>query len=467
MRNGRGNAEDQTMIDDGKSMTTAASARRRLSLTRRGLLKLAGSAGGAALVPSFITQGSNSTHSQMPGPDSARAAIVTSSAAVPFTIDVPAATLQEIARRVRDTNWPDSPAGNGWDYGFDRAALRSLAEYLVAEYDWRAQERALNRYRHFRAEIAGEGLHFVHEPGSGSSPQPLLLLHGWPYSFATFLPLVDQLAHPERFGGDAEDGFDVVIPSLPGYGFSDRPAAPIGPREMARRMNELMTTVLGYDRYIAQGGDWGAPIASWLAFDHAARSNGIHLNSVGIGPAGPPFWIIDPGPGPLSEERRAAVAAAQTQFFRDMSHFFLQGVRPLTASYGVTDSPIGAAAWILDKWYLWSDRRKRPFAEIFTSDQLLTEVMVYLVTGTIDTSFWIYNGFFAEESWALQPGERIELPVGFAAFPDPLGVPPRESLEKVYSIVHWTDMPVGGHLPMAETPDLFLRDVQQFGRLVR
>ena len=466
---GIGNAtEEQAMNSSGSEFIPGANRGAPGSNTRRGFLGMAAGASMAAL--GTLDGNPLAPQSVLADSDSSRSspASVGTTTAVPFTIEVPEATLAAIKRRIRATTWPKAPTGGGWEYGVDLAFLRSLADYGLTAYDWRAQERTMNHFQHFKATIAGEDLHFVHELGSGASPQPLLLLHGWPYSFASFLPLVERLAHPERFGGDAADGFDVVIPSLPGYGFSDAPTSPLGPRAIAARMNELMTTVLGYDRYSAQGGDWGAVIASWLAFDHAAHCTAIHLNAVGMGPAGPAFWVVDPGPGPLSPNDRAGLGQAQTQVLKNMAYFFQQATRPLTTSYAMNDSPIGAAAWILDKFYLWSDRRERTFEEIYGQDRLLTEVMVYLVTGTFDTSIWIHNGFIAEESWGLPPGERIETPTYFAAYPDPLSPPPpRIALERVYNIVQWVDMPQGGHLPMLEQPELFVRDLLKFGRLVR
>jgi pimeloyl-ACP methyl ester carboxylesterase len=436
-----------------------------IPITRRKLLGKAGSLSVAAVAPWISVPRTDLTKS---GFSEEQDQPMKTDSAAPFTIDISDSTLADIARRVRATAWPDAPPGDGWDYGVNLSYLQSLAAYWLDEYDWRAQEREINRFQHFRAEIDGELLHFVHEPGSGKSPQPLLLLHGWPYSFATFLPVIERLAHPERFGGDADDGFDVIVPSLPGYGFSERPAAPLGPRAMARRINELMTTVLGYDEFIAQGGDWGAPIASWLAFEHTPQTKAIHLNSIGMGPSGPPFWVVDPGPGPLPPAERTALGEAQTRVLFDMAYFFQQMTRPLTTAYAMTDSPVGTAAWMLDKWYAWSDRGERSFEAIFSRDQLLTEVMIYLVTGTFDTSIWIHNGFLTEESWALPPGEQIATPTGFAASRHPFAAPPpRAVMAGVYNIVHWTDLPHGGHFPMAEEPEMFVEDVRQFGRLMR
>lgn len=385
--------------------------------------------------------------------------------ATPFRIDIPEGTLQEIARRVAATAWPDTPPGDSWEYGVNLPFLQSLAEYWLDGYDWRAQERSINRFHHFQAEIEGEATHFIHERGSGSAPQALLLLHGWPYSFFSFLEVIDRFAHPERFGGDAKAGFDVIVPSLPGYGFSQRPAAPLGPRAMARRMNALMTKVLGYESFIAQGGDWGAPIASWLACEHTPQTKAIHLNSVGMGPAGPAFWVIDPGPGPLTPEDRAALGEAQTRVLFDMAYFFQQMTRPLTTAYAMMDSPIGMAAWMLDKFSAWADLSQRSFTDVFSRDHLLTEVMIYLVSGTFDTSIWIHNGFLKEASWALPSGERITTPTGFLASRHPFAAPPpRAFLEQVHTIAHWTDVPRGGHFPMLEEPELFVEDVREFAR---
>lgn len=312
-------------------------------------------------------------------------------------------------------------------------------------------------------------MHFIHEKGSGRSPQPLLLLHGWPYSFYSFLDLIEPLAHPERFGGDAEDGFDVIVPSLPGFGFSDKPANPLGPRGIARRMDALMTRTLGYGRYIAHGGDWGSGVSNWLALDHAPRCMAIHLNAIGgISNDGTPYGAILPGPGPVTATERAALAHVQMVFERDFAYFLYQAYRPLTLSYGMGDSPVGATAWILDKFYLWSDRRARPFASIFTADHLLTEVMVYLVTRTFDTSTWVYKGFLAEDAYNLPLGRRVTVPTAMAAFPDPFLPPsPRPVAEKLYTIARWTVMPRGGHFPMVEQPALLRADIQTFGRSLR
>lgn len=393
-----------------------------------------------------------------------------SGGATPFLIDVPRAKLDAIRERVRAYPWDalQMPVDSGWQYGVPLPYLQDLAAHWTTAYDWREHERALNRFSHFRASVEGLDLHFVHERGSGRRPQPLLLLHGWPYSFASFADLIEPLTHPERAGGDAEDGFDVVVASLPGYGFSGKPDRPLGPRRMGDLLDRLMTGVLGYDRYLVQGGDWGGYIASRLGFDHAAHVAGVHSHSFMVRHDGAPLGSGQTGPSPATEEERAFVEREQQVFGVEGAYSLIQGTRPQTLAYAMLDSPVGAAAWIVEKFYAWADRRERPFEQIFTLDRLLTEVMVYLVTDTFNTAAWIYAAAFPEGSATLPPGQRVEAPTAFAAFPDPVfGAPPRSFMEYSHNVVQWTAMPRGGHFPFLETPDLFLEDVRRFGRLVR
>lgn len=390
--------------------------------------------------------------------------------AAPFRVAVPQAKLDRIRERVRAYPWDETqmPADGGWNYGTNRDFLRGLADYWAHGYDWRATEAAMNRFAHFRAGVDGLDLHFIHERGAGSDPQPLLLLHGWPYSFASFTAVIEPLAHPERFGGDAEDGFDVVVASLPGYGFSGKPATPIGPGRMGDLLHGLMTGVLGYDRYLVQGGDWGGYIASRMAFDHADHVAGIHSHSFMVRHDGAMLGSGQTGPGPATEEERAFAMREQQTFLTEGAYSAIQGTRPQTLSYAMMDSPVGVAGWMVEKFHGWSDQRERPFAQLFTMDQLLTEVMVYLVTDTFNTASWIYAAFFAEGSATLPPGRRIEVPAAFAAFPDPVfPPPPRAFMARSHHVVRWSAMPRGGHFPMLEVPDLLIEDVRGFGRHLR
>ncbi len=258
----------------------------------------------------------------------------------------------------------------------------------------------------------------------------------------------------------------MIAPSLPGYGFSGKPANPIGPRRTAALFNGLMTEVLGYDRYIAQGGDWGSLVSGWMGLDHRPACKAIHLNMFGLRHHGA-ARLGPPSEQDLTEEEQAWVGRQTGALQDEIAYSLLHMTRPQTLSYAMMDSPVGAAAWIIEKFYAWADRRGRDFEACFTRDQLLTNVMIYLVTGTFNTATWMYRGY-AEEPPALPPGARVEAPTGVAAFPDPVFVPPpRSYVERGYNVVHWTEMPRGGHFAALEAPNLFLQDVRAFGRLVR
>lgn len=388
---------------------------------------------------------------------------------IPFEVKIPQQTLDRIVRRVKDYEWPKPAIEGGWDLGISRPFLKDLCDYWASRYDWRVQEKALNAYPHFRATVDGHELHCVHERGSGKRPQPLLLLHGWPGSFFEFMHLVGPLAHPEKYSGDAGDGFDVVVTSLPGFGFSGKPAIPVGPRRIAALLNALMTDALGYDRYIAQGGDWGSYVAAWLGFDHSAVCKAIHINMVEVRPAGWDFGSGRTGTGPVTDAERVFVKREAEMFAGgDGAYFTLQSTRPDRLSTAMTDSPVGAAAWIVEHFHSRSDQRDRPFEAVFTQDQLLTNVMLYVATGTFASAAHIYAGFRAEKSETLPVGKRVEVPVGVAAFPDPVEPPPPRSLvERAYNVTRWTNMPRGGHFAAMEQPELFLDDVCAFGRSVR
>jgi pimeloyl-ACP methyl ester carboxylesterase len=382
----------------------------------------------------------------------------------PFSIRIADSVLDDIRERVRRYPWGDLADAGGWGCGTEVATLRALAEYWLYTYDWRAEEATLNRLPHFRAEAAGLTLHYIHVKGSGPRPLPILLSHGWPGSFLEFAPLVEKLAHPERFGGDLADSFDVVVPSLPGYGFSDRPARPIGPRSTARHFNALMTEVLGYPSYLAQGGDWGAVISSVLGLEHAGSCRAIHLNMLGL---------RGPDMAPVSEAEREWAKRSHARFSQEGAYLRLQATRPQSLSFAMMDSPVGIAGWILEKFAAWSDLPRAADGSPdlwarYERDQILTNIMLYLVTKSFASAAWMYRGFFAEPPNHLPAGARIEVPVGFAAFPDPVYAPPPRSLvEKSYNITRWTEMDRGGHFAALEAPDLFLDDLRAFARTVR
>lgn len=385
-------------------------------------------------------------------------------AATPFTIAVDDAVLAEIRERVRRYPWDDLPDAGGWSCGTDIGYLRYMTQYWLEQYDWRAEEAKLNRLPHFQAEVMGLKLHFIHLRGAGPKPMPLLISHGWPGSFHEFDEVIEPLAHPERFGGDPADAFDVIVPSLPGYAFSGRPARPIGPKTTARLFNALMTEVLGYDSYLAQGGDWGAMVTGWLGYQHPESCRAIHLNMIGLRNA---------DMAPTTEAEKAWEARYQALFRIEGAYLQLQATKPQTLGFAMMDSPVGVAAWILEKFAAWSHVPHAPdgapaLGARYSDEQLLTNVMLYLVTKSFATATWMYRGFFAEQPFMMDPGTRVTVPTGVAAFPDPVyGPPPRSLAERGYNITHWTDMQFGGHFAAMEEPQRFVEDVRAFARTLR
>lgn len=377
----------------------------------------------------------------------------------PFQIEVPVETLELIRRQVASYAWHEMPDDGGWAYGANLAYMKELCAYWLDEFDWRVQEAAINRFTHFIAPVDGIDLHFMHEKGSGPAPMPLIISHGWPGSIVEFLKIIEPLAHPERFGGSSEDAFDVIAPSLPGFGFSGRPPRPIGPRKIARLFDTLMTDVLEYPSYLAQGGDWGGAISSWLGFEHAPACRAIHIN----------IFTMRPPNGPQSREEEAWA----TQFKRDQlmedGYRTQQATKPQTLSYAMMDSPVGVAAWIIEKFNSWSDTVGDNIESVYTKDELLTNIMVYLVTKSFNTASWIYYGRREEGGRVLSPdGQRVEVPTAAALFPaELLSWPPRSYAERVYNITRWTEMPRGGHFAALEQPTLLIDDIRAFARTLR
>ncbi len=377
----------------------------------------------------------------------------------PFTISVPESMLVDIRARVAAFPWHEMPDDGGWAYGANLDYMKALAAWWLDGYDWRAAERAFNRFPQFIAEVDGVDIHYIHERGSGSSPLPLLISHGWPGSVFEFLEIIEPLAHPERFGGDAADAFDVIAPSLPGYGWSGKPARPIGPRAVAALFAGLMGETLGYERFIAQGGDWGAAISSWIGFEHAPPCAGVHLNMMGVRAA---------GAAPEGEDETRWARAARRTLDSEGAYMRQQSTKPQTLSYAMMDSPVGVAAWIVEKFHGWSDLHDGDIEGVYTKDQLLTNVMVYLVTRTFNTASWIYYGHRRSGDRFLPEGGRIEVPVGVAAFPaEFIPWPPRRYVERAYNVVRWTDMPRGGHFAALEEPDRLVADIRAFARRLR
>jgi microsomal epoxide hydrolase len=377
----------------------------------------------------------------------------------PFTVDWDAAAVADVLRRVAEYPWPPAPeVPDGWAYGCDGAFLKKLCAYWLDGYDWRAAVADLNRFPQFTARIEDFDIHFVHVVGEAGGKRPLLLSHGWPGSHYEFWGAIDKLAWPSRHGGEAADAFDLVIPSLPGFGFSSRPSRPFGQRATARLFNTLMTEVLGYDTYLAQGGDWGSLVTSWLGFDQPRHARAIHLNMLGFRPAG----------GPQSPEETAWMTRGGMAMDMLGAYFRLQVSKPQSAAWLGAGNPVGQAAWICERFYDWSDRREKPFEEVFTADQLLTNIMIYVMTGSFTTGAWYYRALIEEGALPLPDGQRCETPTAFANFPGEAlySAPPRPYAERAYNIVRWTEQPRGGHFAAMEEPDLFVEDVRAWAREV-
>jgi pimeloyl-ACP methyl ester carboxylesterase len=346
--------------------------------------------------------------------------------------------------------------GGGWNHGCDAETLKRLTAYWADGFDVAKAVDNLNRYPQFTAKVEDLDIHFVHVVGEAGGKRPLLLTHGWPGSHFEFWDAIEPLAFPSRFGGDPADAFDLVIPSLPGFGFSGKPKAPIGQRATARLFNTLMTQELGYDRYLAQGGDWGSVVTSWLGLDHAAHVKAIHLNMIGFRPHGPP----DGG---------AEVAWIQrTAFAMDVmgAYLRLQVSKPQSIAWLGANNPVGQAAWILERFHDWADLTSKPFETVFSPDKLLTNIMLYVMTGSFTTGAWYYRGVMEEGGVTLPEGVRCETPTAYANFPGELlySAPPRSWCDRAYNITRWTDMPRGGHFAAMEEPDLFVQDVREWGR---
>ena len=375
-----------------------------------------------------------------------------------FKIDVPEDVIQKIYTRVKEYPWHEMPDDGGWSYGTNLDYMKDFCDYWINKFNWREQERKINKFHHYTSLVDDINIHFIHEKGSGNGPIPLLISHGWPGSIVEFLNIIDPLAHPEKHNGNIDDSFDVIVPSLPGFGFSDRPSRPIGPRKMAKYFDLLMTDNLGYSNYLAQGGDWGGAISSWLGFEHSA-CQAIHIN----------ILTMRHPDGPKGKEEKEWAKNFEIEQIMENGYRTQQATKPQTLSYAMMDSPVGVAAWIIEKFNSWSDTVGDDIESVHSKDSLLTNIMIYLITKTFNTASWIYYGRTEEGGRILSPeGKRVEVPTAAALFPaELLSWPPRSYAERIYNIKQWTEMPRGGHFAALEQPDLLIEDIRTFARSIR
>jgi pimeloyl-ACP methyl ester carboxylesterase len=374
----------------------------------------------------------------------------------PFRIDIPQADLDDLRDRLARTRWPDELPGGGWSRGVPLAYLRELAEYWRGTYDWRAHEARLNEFPQFTTLIDGQNVHFLHVRSPEPDALPLIITHGWPGSVAEFINVIGPLTDPRSHGGDPADAFHVVAPSIPGFGFSG-PTTEAGwnVRRIATAWAELMRR-LGYERYGAQGGDWGSGISRDLGIIDPEHVAGVHLNMLLTFPPG------DPSQMELTEDEKARLAML-TRFTEELSGYsVIQSTRPQTLAYGLTDSPAGQLAWIVEKFKDWTDSSERP-EDAVDREQMLTNVMLYWLTGTANSSARLYNE--AAASWGrVEPSTTS---TGVAVFPHDISMSIRRFAEQNNNIVYWSEFDRGGHFAAMEEPDLLVGDVRTFFRSLR
>ncbi|HRD75620.1 MAG TPA: epoxide hydrolase [Hyphomicrobiaceae bacterium] len=378
----------------------------------------------------------------------------------PFTLAVPEADIADLFARLARTRLPDQAPDGPWAYGTDVGYLGRLIEHWRTRFDWRHWEGRLNAFPQFKVALDGIDLHYLNVPGKGPAPKPLLLLHGWPGSVFEFVDIIPRLTDPASFGGDAADAFTVIAPSLPGYGLSFVAGQKrFGIPAMADCFARLMTDVLGYRKFAAQGGDWGAFTCSAMGVRHPEKLSGIHLNMLSVSP------YLPPPANPTDAERRyqdeiRAWAKEETGYIQ------IQGTRPQTLAFALTDSPAGLAAWIAEKFHVWTDHAG-DFETVVSRDHLLANISLYWFTGAIGSSFWPYYERL-HGPWPIPDGKTVDVPLGYAAFPREIRRPPRSLAEKSYTdIRQWTEMAKGGHFAAMEQPEALARDVQAFFRPLR
>ena len=377
----------------------------------------------------------------------------------PFKINVEESVLIDLKQRLANTRWPGEITDSSWQYGTNLAYVKELCDYWLNEFDWRAQEQRINSFSNFVASVSGLNVHFIYEKGKGPNSIPLIITHGWPSTFAEMVDIIPMLTDPASPGGNESDSFDVIVPSMPGYGFSEKPSSPgVNPRVIAQMWVDLMTETLGYEKFVAQGGDWGAAITTALGTNHSDSVDSIHLTMSSTG------TDVPEGVQLSADEKKFLQHRAWWQE-EEGAYGHIQRTRPQTLTYGLTDSPAGLAAWIVEKWRVWSDC-DGDIESRFTKDQLLTHLTIYWVTQTIESSIRLYY-----ESGKMEPvlpfGQKAKVPTSYAFFPVEISYPPREWLERFFDLKRYTKMTSGGHFAATEEPQLLVQDIRDSFRFLR
>ena len=367
-----------------------------------------------------------------------------------FTIAISEKAIDDLKLRLSQTRWPDQIQNSGWDYGTDISYLKELCAYWEDEFDWRKQEERLNKLDHFLAEIDGQNIHFIHIKGKGKKSSPLLLIHGWPDSFLRFEKVIPLLtdADPDGFS------FDLVIPSIPGYGFSDKPKEQgTNPEKIAGLFAKLMTEQLGYANFFVHGGDWGSTITEKLAQFHNQSVRAIHLTDI------PYIHLFSIDSSDLTKEEKEYLEAGQKWQMEHGAYAMIQSTQPQTLAYGLTDSPAGLAAWIVEKFQRWSDNDGN-LEKQFTKDELLTNISLYWFTETAASSIRLY--YETSHTPSEVSKEKLATPTGASIFPKDLILAPRAFGERIFNLKSWNVMPRGGHFAAMEEPDLLASELRNF-----
>lgn len=379
----------------------------------------------------------------------------------PFTVQYSESGIEDLNRRLSLTRWPDE-IGSNWQYGTDLAYLKSLCEYWQNDFDWQAQVNRLNTFDHFRTEIeVGRKLHFIHQRSSNPNALPLLMTHGWPGSIAEFLDIIPLLTEPQDHGADQQDAFHLICPSIPGYGYSDAPSNPGFDQKQVAEGHIKLMELLGYEKYVVQGGDWGSAISSWNAKLAPDQVMALHLNLV-FAPY--PKHKADPMAG-VTEQEVKTLAQRKAHMTDGTGYQAIQGSKPQTLGYGLNDSPAGLAAWITEKFHSWT-HNDGDLEQAVSKDEMLTNIMIYWSTQTITSSARLYYESAHVANNLFEHG-RIATPTGCAMFPGELYQPPRVWAEELYNIQHWSKPAKGGHFAALEQPQLLAEDLRQFFRRSR